>query len=76
MVNKKATAKSDVLESGFSAFVDELTKNGTTVLQSPTREALAEMVNDIPADVKYSVGAVGHNLETGAFTLRIDLVKN
>jgi len=72
---KKATAKSDV-ESGFAAFVEELLKNGTTVLQSPTREHLAEMVNEIPADVRYCVGAVGHNLETGAFTLRIDLVKN
>ena len=71
---KKATAKSDV-ESGFAAFVEELLKNGTTVLQSPTREKLAEMVNEIPADTKYSVGAVGHNLETGAFTLRIDLSK-
>lgn len=75
MNTKKATAKSDV-ESGFAAFVEELLNTGTTVIQAPTREALAEMVNDIPANTKYSVGAVGHNLETGAFTLRIDLVKN
>ena len=73
-MNKKATAKSDV-ESGFAAFVDELLNTGTSVIQAPTREALAEMVNEIPADTKYSVGAVGHNLETGAFTLRIDLSK-
>ena len=75
MNTKKATAKSDV-ESGFAAFVEELLKNGTTVLQSPKREQLAEMVNEIPADVKYSVGAVGHNLEKGVYTLRIDLLKN
>ena len=74
-MSKKATAKSDVLESGFAAFVDELLNTGTTVIQAPTREALAEMVDDIPADVRYCVGAVGHNLETGAFTLRIDLLK-
>ena len=74
MSPKKATAKSDV-ESGFAAFVDELLNTGTTVIQAPTREHLAEMVDEIPADVKYSVGAVGHNLETGAFTLRIDLLK-
>lgn len=74
-MTKKATAKSDV-ESGFAAFIEELLNTGKTVIQAPTREALAEMVNDIPADVRYCVGAVGHNLETGAFTLRIDLVKN
>lgn len=74
-MNKKATAKSDV-ESGFAAFVDELLNTGTTVIQAPTREALAEMVNDIPADVRYCVGAIGHNLEKGVYSLRIDLVKN
>ena len=29
---------------------DDLLKNGTAVLEAPTREALAEMVNGIPAD--------------------------
>ena len=38
---------------------DDLLKNGTAVLEAPTREALAEMVNGIPADVRYAVGAVG-----------------
>ena len=74
-MSKKATAKSDV-ESGFAVFVDELLNTGTTVIQAPKREALAEMVDDIPADVRYCVGAVGHNLEKGVYTLRIDLVKN
>ena len=74
-MNKKATAKSDV-ESGFAAFVEELLNTGTSVIQAPTREALAGMVDEIPADVRYCVGAVGHNLEKGVYTLRIDLVKN
>ena len=55
--------------------VGDLLLNGTTVLTAKTRDELSEMVNEIPADTKYSVGAVGHNLETGAFTLRIDLSK-
>ena len=38
---------------------DDLLKNGTAVLEAPTRAALAEIVNDIPADCRYSVGAVG-----------------
>ena len=55
------------------AYVDELLKNGSTILIAATREALEEMVNTIPADVHYGVGAVGHNHETGAFTLRVDI---
>jgi hypothetical protein len=34
------------------------------------------MVNDIPADVAYQAGAVGHNHETGEYTLRIDIANH
>lgn len=57
-------------------YVEELLKNGTAVLEAPTREALAEMVNDIPADCKYCVGAVGRKTDGSAYTLRVDLIKN
>lgn len=53
--------------------IDELLKNGTVVMTAASREALAEMVNDIPADCKYCVGAVGQNPVTGVFSLRVDL---
>ena len=53
-------------------FVKELLENGTTILTAKTREDLATMVNNIPANVKYGAGAVGHNHETGLFSLRID----
>ena len=55
---------------------DDLLKNGTAVLEAPTREALAEMVNEIPADTKYCVGAVGRKQDGSAYTLRVDLIKN
>ena len=54
------------------AFMDELLKNGNVTLKAKTREDLAEMVNTIPADVKYCAGAVGQNFEEGCFTLRVD----
>ena len=57
-------------------YVAELLLNGTAVLEAPTSEALAEMVNDIPADCKYSVGAVGRKQDGSAYTLRVDLIKN
>jgi hypothetical protein len=55
---------------------DDLLKNGTAVLEAPTREALAEIVNGIPADVRYAVGAVGRKQDGSAYTLRVDLIKN
>ena len=58
------------------AFVGDLLLNGTTVLIAKTREELAEMVNDIPADCSYMAGAVGFNPETGDFSLRLDITNN
>ena len=55
---------------------DDLLKNGTATLEAPTREALAEMVNGIPAHVKYSVGAVGRKQDGSAYTIRFDKIKN
>ena len=56
--------------------IEELLTNGTAVLEAPTREALAEMVNGIPADVRYAVGAVGRKQDGSAYTLRVDIIKN
>lgn len=69
-------SKKTKTETKQPPFVEELLKNGTTVLTAKTRDELAEIVNDIPADVRYAAGAVGHNPETGAFTLRVDIINN
>ena len=53
---------------------DELLKNGTAILEAPTRDALAELVNNIPADCRYAVGAVGRNRDNGTYTLRVDTI--
>ena len=55
------------------AYIDELLKNGTTTITAKSRDELAEMVNDIPADCSYGAGAVGFNPETGDFSLRLDI---
>jgi hypothetical protein len=54
---------------------DDLLKNGTAILEAPTREALAELVDNIPADCKYAVGAVGRKGDGSAYTIRVDIVK-
>ena len=55
------------------AFVEELLKNGTTTITAKSRDELAEMVNDIPADVHYGAGAVGFNHDTATYSLRLDI---
>ena len=57
-------------------FGDELLKNGKAVLVAPTREELDEMLNDIPADCKYSVGAVGRSQDGCTYTLQVEIIKN
>lgn len=71
MTKKKVTQTS---ETPQPAFVEELLKNGTAVLEAPTSEALAEMLNDIPAACRYSAGAVGRKADGSAYTLRLDIV--
>lgn len=71
-MSKKATDE----KQQQPAYVEELMKNGTAILIAKTREGLADMVNDIPANVRYGAGAAGYNPETGAFTLRVDIINN
>ena len=56
--------------------IEELLTNGTAVLEAPTREALSELVDNIPADVRYAVGAVGRKYDGSVYTLRVDIIKN
>ena len=64
------------VESGSPAFMKELLETGTTILTAKSRDELAEMVNDIPADCHYGAGAVGFNSETGTFSLRLDITNS
>ena len=72
----KKTEATQTSENGQPAYVADLLLNGTTILEAPAREVLAEMLNDIPADCRYSVGAVGRKQDGSAYTLRVDLIKN
>ena len=77
-MSKKATQTSEsveTVESEQPSVYDDLLKNGTAILEAPTREALAELVDNIPADCKYCVGAVGRKQDGSAFTIQVDIVK-
>ena len=76
-MSKKATQTSEsveTVESTQPTVYDDLLKNGTAILEAPTREALAELVDNIPADCKYCVGAVGRKQDGSAYTIQVDIV--
>ena len=56
------------------AHIAELLLNGKALFAANTPEEVAAMVKDIPADCSFSTGAIGKNPDTGAFTLRVDLI--
>lgn len=76
-MSKKETetvVSDSVADTQQPSYIEDLLKNGTAVLTAKTRDELAEMVNNIPADCSYGAGAVGFNPETGVFTLRVDII--
>lgn len=69
--NTQADSGSPAVNTAY----DDLLKNGTAILESPTREDLVELVNNIPADCRYAVGAVGRKQDGSAYTIRVDIIK-
>ena len=74
-MGKKTDNTQEQVEKTAPAFVEELLKKGSAILRAKTREELAEMVDDIPADVKYGAGAIGQSREDGTFCLMVELAK-
>ena len=57
-------------------YVTELLENGTIVLTATEREDFGELIDAIPAEVRYAAGAIGKNPETGVFSLRLDIIND
>ena len=58
------------------AYIQELLTNGTVTLTATDREDFGDLIDAIPAKVRYAAGAVGKDTLTGLYELRIDLVTN
>lgn len=63
-------------ETKQPAQIAELLSAGTTVLTAKTREELAEIIAQIPADCKIASGAVGYSPDTDSFTQKIEIIKD
>ena len=57
-------------------YVTYLLEHGSVILRSDIRDGFGEMINQIPANIRYAAGAVGKDTLTGLYELRIDLVTN
>ena len=57
------------------AYVKELMEKGAVVLTGRTPDELAEMVDNIPADVAYYAGGISHYYDTGLYRLQVNLKK-
>jgi hypothetical protein len=71
MSKKKTPSK--VEQPGY---VTELLEKGTVILTAEDREDFGELIDQIPASVRYAAGAIGKNPTTGLYQLRIDIIND
>ena len=57
-------------------YVTELLEKGTVVLRAASRDEFGEMIDQIPAEVRYGAGAIGKDAVSGLFTLRLDIIND
>ena len=58
------------------AYIEELLTKGTVIMRAANRDEFGEMIDLIPASVRYAAGAIGKNPTTGLYTLRIDIIND
>ena len=56
------------------AYVEELLTNGTVILRAASRDEFGEMIDTIPASVRYAAGAIQKDTRSGLFLLRIEVI--
>ena len=55
------------------AYVKELLEKGVAVLSGRSREELAEMLDNIPADCSYYAGCITKSYDTGLYRIQVNL---
>lgn len=71
MSKKKTPSK--VEQPGY---VTELLEKGTVILRAACRDEFGEMINTIPASVRYAAGAIQKDTRSGLFLLRIEVIND
>ena len=55
------------------AYVKELLEKGVVVLSGRSREELAEMLDNTPADCSYYAGCITKSYDTGLYRIQVNL---
>lgn len=71
MSKKKTPSKAE--QPGY---VTELLEKGTVILRAASRDEFGDMIDQIPAAIRYAAGAIGKNPTTGLYQLRIDIIND
>ena len=72
---KKETVVADSVSNEQTqqpAYVKELLEKGVVVLSGRSREELAEMLDNIPADCSYYAGCITKSYDTGLYRLQVN----
>ena len=76
-MSKKTTKKVNVADGSpvntHPAYVKELMEKGAVVLTGRTPDELAEMVDNIPADVAYYASGITKYLDSGLYRIQVNL---
>ena len=72
-MSKKKTQAQEPEQPGY---VTELLEKGTVILRAATRDEFGDMIDVIPASVRYAAGAIGKNRMSGLFELRLDIIND
>ena len=68
--------KTQAQEPEQPAYIEELLTKGTVILRASCRDEFGEMIDTIPASVRYAAGAIGKNRMSGLFELRLDIIND
>ena len=71
-MSKKKT-QSKVEQPGY---VTELLEKGTVILRAASRDEFGEMIDQIPAAIRYAAGAIQKETRSGLFLLRIEVIND
>jgi hypothetical protein len=75
-MSKKKTQAKQQPKPEQPAYMEELLTKGTVILRAASRDEFGEMIDTIPASVRYAAGAIGKNRTSGLFELRLDIIND
>jgi hypothetical protein len=58
------------------SYIQELLSKGHVILRAASRDEFGEMIDNIPASVRYAAGAIQKDTRSGLYLLRIEVIND